>query len=399
MRLSDVRGLSRLAVDATTEVTSIVEAVHQTVLDVPLLRGVPLRDPVVTTTRFVYRGIRGITHAMGSFVDVLLGAPASLDDGPSTAARDATLAVLNGLVGDYLQATGHPFALPMRVQHNGDWLPPDNGALRAVEPRVGGRLMLLVHGLCMGPAQWTRGGQDRAADLARALGYTPLHLQYNSGLHVSINGRALAELLDALVQAWPVPLEEIAIIGHSMGGLVARSALHYGSSAGHRWRNTRVTVIFLGTPHHGAPLERFGHDLHRVLGMSGFTAPFARLCRMRSAGITDLRHGSVLDEDWHGRCRFADARHEVRRFTLLPRDVRAFAVAGSRSHGPVRDGGRLAGDGLVPVASALGHHADPSRALALAPLQQWVAHGTGHQDLVSNPAVFRRIDEWLQSPR
>jgi hypothetical protein len=352
--------------------------------------------PLSAITGLVYRSIRGVTKAAGTGVDLLLGALAPLTrEAPSTAARDAMLAVLNGVVGDHLAATDNPLALRMCVRHDGAWLEPDPGTLRAIEPRPGGRLMLLVHGLCMSPAQWARGGEDRAAALARALGYTPLHLQYNTGLHVSINGRALAELLDALVRAWPVPVEELAIVGHSMGGLVARSALHYGSSGGHAWRETPLTVVFLGTPHHGAPLERHGHVVHRLLGVSDFTAPLGRLGRMRSAGITDLRHGSVLDEDWDGRCRFVHA-HDTRSFVPLPPDVRGFAIAGSFGRRDVHGVARLVGDGLVPVASALGHHREPSRDLSLAPSHQWVARGTGHLDLVSSPAVFRKIHHWLR---
>jgi hypothetical protein len=183
-----------------------------------------------------------------------------------------------------------------------------------------------------------------------------------------------------------------------MGGLVARGALHYGLSGGMDWRDVPITVIFLGTPHHGAPLEQHGHGVDRLLRLSGFTAPFERLGRLRSAGITDLRHGNVLDEDWEGACRFAHA-HDTRRFLPLPRDVRAFAIAGSLGHRTARGRARLVGDGLVPVASALGHHRDPGRTLALPASHEWVAHGTHHLDLVSDPAVHRRIRRWLRSTR
>lgn len=122
-----------------------------------------------------------------------------------------------------------------------------------------------------------------------------------SGLHIPTNGREFADLLEALITCWPVPVEELAIIGHSMGGLLARSAWHYGNAAGHDWSRHLNKLVFLGTPHHGAPLERGGNWVDIVLGASPYTAPFARLGRIRSAGITDLRHGYLLDEDWEGR--------------------------------------------------------------------------------------------------
>jgi hypothetical protein len=376
-------------------VTSLVEAVHEAVLAVPCVRRSALHAPVAAMTRLVYRAVDGITRVTGGGVDALLWALAPRShEAPATDRREILLAALNGVLGDHLEARDNPLALRMCVRHEGTMLAADPPALRSTSPRLGGRLMLLVHGLCVGPGVWARDGQEHAATLAGALGFTPLHLHYNSGLHISTNGRALAELLDRLVDAWPVPVRELVIIGHSMGGLVARSALHYGASGRLAWRDLPITVIFLGTPHHGAPLERYGHGVDRMLRLSGFTAPFERLGRMRSAGITDLRHGSVLDEDWEGACRFAHA-HDTRRVVPLPADVRCFAIAGSLGRRTDGDRTRLVGDGLVPVASALGHHRDPDRTLRLEPSHQWVAGGTHHFDLVRDPAVFRKIGRWL----
>jgi len=105
---------------------------------------------------------------------------------------------------------------------------------------------------------WHRDGHDHGAALARDLGYTPLYLHYNTGLHISTNGRAFADLLQMLVAEWPAPLEELVIIGHSMGGLVSRSACYYGAFNGHDWLRHLRKLIFLGTPHHGTPMERTG---------------------------------------------------------------------------------------------------------------------------------------------
>src|SRR4030095_10668393 len=140
--------------------------------------------------------------------------------------------------------------------------------------------------------------------LARELGFTPLYLHYNSGRHISTNGREFADLMEALVGQWPVPVEELVIMGHSMGGLVTRSACYYSALAGHDWLRRLRKLVFLGTPHHGAPLERGGNWIEILLGVSPSNAPFARLEKIRSAGITDLRYGNLLDEDWEGRDRF-----------------------------------------------------------------------------------------------
>ncbi|MFI5312030.1 MAG: esterase/lipase family protein, partial [Gemmatimonadales bacterium] len=266
--------------------------------------------------------------------------------------------------------------------------------LAAAFPTPSPKIVVLVHGLCMNDLQWTRQEHNHGAALARNLGYTPVYLHYNSGQHVSTNGRAFTAMLEALVAAWPVPVEELAIVAHSMGGLVARSAHHYGTVAGHAWRHRLRKLVFLGTPHHGAALERGGHRLHRLFDQTPYTAPFARLGKIRSAGITDLRHGSLLDEDWHGRDRFAHGE-DTRRPVPLPEGVDCFAVGATTGREPSDRRARLRGDGLVPIASALGCHRDPRFTLALPDARQWIACDTSHFDLLSRPQVYERIHAWL----
>ena len=152
--------------------------------------------------------------------------------------------------------------------------------------------------------------------------------------------------------------------------------------------------MFLGTPHHGAPLERAGNRVDVILGSTPWTAPFARLGHLRSAGITDLRYGHVVDEDWQGHNRF-HRKPDTRQVVPLPEGVACYAVAATlaprRSH--VAD--RLLGDGLVPLHSALGHHDDPRRTLEFPKASQWIAYRTTHIGLLSSPEVSRRIVHWL----
>jgi len=179
-----------------------------------------------------------------------------------------------------------------------------------------------------------------------------------------------------------------------MGGLVARSAHHTGTAAKHGWPRKLRRLVFLGTPHHGAPLERGGHWIDLLLEKTPYTAPFARLGKIRSAGITDLRHGSVLHEDWHGRDRFAHGE-DPRRPVPLPEGVRCYAIAATTGKSAGDVGDSQPGDGLVPLASALGRHDDPCFALAFPKPNQWIAYDTGHLDLLSQPAVYERIRSWL----
>ena len=272
------------------------------------------------------------------------------------------MAALNGVLGDYLVASENPLAIPMSLRRYGRSLALETQALAAAIPQGGGKLAVLVHGLCLNDLQWNREGHDHGAVLARELGYTPLYLHYNSGLHTSTNGRALSGLLEALLEQWPHRVEELVIIAHSMGGLVARSACHYAAAAGHDWPRLLRKLAFLGTPHQGAPLERGGNWIDVILGATPYAAPFARLGKLRSAGITDLRHGNVLDEHWEGRDRFARARDD-RQSVPLPDGVRSYAIAATtgKKAGDIR--GRVLGDGLVPVSSALGLNEDSHRSL------------------------------------
>jgi pimeloyl-ACP methyl ester carboxylesterase len=219
-------------------------------------------------------------------------------------------------------------------------------------------------------------------------------LHYNTGLHISTNGRAFAETLEALVAAWPVPLEEVSILAHSMGGLVARSAHHYASTAGYRWPSKLRKLVFLGTPHHGVPLERFGNWIEHLLKGTPCTAPFARLGKIRSAGITDLRHGYLLDDDWKGRDRFA-RRAPLHQPVPLPDGAQCFAVAGVIGRTPTALRDRLIGDGLVTVQSALGRHCDPQFTLAFPESHQWTAYGASHFDLLSRTELHEQIRGWL----
>lgn len=397
----DLRGASRLAIDATKSVTDLVESMHQTIAGGPAVLGRPLEGPVRLITGLVYGGIRGVTDLVGGGLDLAIRALGPLlgESAPGPE-REALLAVLNGVVGDHLAESGNPLAIEMRLRSGGVALDLDRAALAAALPGATGKLVVLIHGLCMNDLGWQRQGHDHGAALGRDLGATPVYLHYNTGLHVSVNGRSLSALLEDLVSAWPVPLDDLTIVAHSMGGLVTRSACHLAEAEGRAWRAKLRSIVFLGTPHHGAPLERGGNWVETLLGVSRYSAPFSRLGKLRSAGVTDLRFGNVLDQHWQPHDRFAPAPPlDPRADLALPAGVACHALAGTLSREPdgerrrVADliGDRLVGDGLVPVDSALGHHPDPRLALGFPADRQWIGYATGHLDLLSRAEVYEAL--------
>jgi len=382
-----------IAAQGVERTTDLVEDVHAGILRPRWRR----RGEVARTrgiTGFVYRSIRLVTRGTFGVLRMLGGRQrrVALTD----ARREAAVrAVLNGLIGDHLAETGNALAIPMVLRRDGKVLPLERGALAAAMPDATGKVVVLVHGLCMCDLQWDlRGTGDHGQALARDLGYTPVYLHYNTGLHISRNGADFAERMEALVDAWPVPVRTLTIVAHSMGGMVARSAVHQAAWAGHRWQAVLKKLVFLATPHHGSPLERHGNAFETALASVPYAAPFAKLGRMRSAGITDLRHGNLLEQDWHGRDRF-ERMGDTRAIVPLPADVDCYTIAATRGRRPGGFGERVWGDGLVPVPSALGEHADPDRTLAFAPAHRWIAYGTSHFALLHRPDVYARIREWL----
>ena len=402
LRPGDLPAAAQLAVKATHGVIDLTESVHQSVRRRIGLSAGASPERTGGLTGQVYRAVRGVAGLVGAGTEAALAALLPLLDDPAThpeasPQRDAALAALNGVLGDRLLAMGNTLAQAMELRANGQPLNLDRPALATRWPQAGPHLMLLVHGLCMNDTQWLRNRHDHGAFLADALGATPVYLRYNSGLHIAANGRQLAGLLERLVDAWPVPLQRITLIGHSMGGLVARSAIASGRNLGLRWSTEVRDLVFLGTPQHGAPLERAGHGVDRLLSASPFTAPFARLGKIRSAGITDLRHGHVQEADGQGRDRFASGA-DHRQPLPLPDGVRCFAVAATLAGPRNRVAERLAGDGLVPLDSALGRHPDPAFGLEVPPGRQCIVHRTGHLDLLSSLPVAGQLKTWLAAP-
>jgi pimeloyl-ACP methyl ester carboxylesterase len=388
----DLRGATRLAAEATRGVMELVETMHRTIAAGPPLLGRPLARPAELFTKVAYAPMREVTRWVAGGVDAALARlEPLLGESVPGKEREAVVAALNGVLGDYLEETGNPLATPMTLHYD--------DARRAVPGALhDGKLLLAIHGSSMNRHAWSStrtvdgSVHDHAADLARDLGYVPVYLEYNSGRHISTNGAELADKLEELVRDWPEPVTEIVLLAHSMGGLVARSACARAESRQLGWRRQLRALVCLGSPHHGAPLERGGNWVDALLGWHPYSAPLARLGKIRSAGVTDMRFGAITDEHWKGRDRFARGR-DTRTPVPLPAGVACYAVAATLS--PAGSPARLRGDGLVPVDSAFGIHPREGLTLRFPEQHRWLVREADHLELLGRADVYAKLHAWL----
>jgi len=406
IHLTDIQGYSQLVIDATLGVTDIVEAMHHTILGLPMPLGKVRTKPATGAYGMVYKGLQGssalvyrlvrrMTTVVGNGLDnaVEYFHP-ERDPAESSRERTAIVSILNGVLGDHMQAHDNPLALSMTFRLEGRALEITRAALTNAVAQPSAKILVMLHGHCMNELQWCRNGHDHGAVLAATNGCSPLYLRYNTGLHISENGRALADQLEQLLVEWPTPIQEIFVVGYSMGGMVARSAFHYGKMAQHAWVKRVHKLFFVGTPQHGSMVEQAGNLIDKALEISPYSHALSRLGKIRSAGTTDLRHGNLIDEDWKGHDRFAHA-HDRRQLSQLPANVKCYAIAAMIAKRPSEMWGQLVGDGLVPLKSALGKHRDENRALHLPAEHQRVYYGMTHLGLLDSQAVCQQLQAWI----
>jgi hypothetical protein len=370
----DLRGGARLAVDGVRRAIGGLEGLHQRLAQVePPVRGMRVRGPQRGWPAVLYRGLRGTTDLLGGGLDLALAsAQASLQDTrairtPSEPmpGREALVAALNGLAGDHLHRTDNPLAIPLALSQRD----------APTRPRV----LVLVHDLGLDALQWRQQGHDHGQSLGAALDCTPLYASYNSGRHVWATGRELAAELETRLSRWPVALEGAWLMGHGLGGLVLRSALHQALRSGMAWPGHVRHLVFLGTPLQGAagwegrwPFAQGGLATQALVG------PLARLAGRPSDGMQDFTDGRYLELD--GAVLQADP---------LPAGLAGHAIAGAIGAG--------LDDGLVPVASALGQDALRAGGLPLADADCWTVAGTGHMGLLGSEAVHQKVRHWLSA--
>ena len=326
-----------------------------------------LVGPGVAVPEAVHRGIAGAVYgglglglkAASTGFDKAAGAGLGNRLEATPRGRFVSSAV-NGLIGDRLLRERPQLAIPMAVRLDGADVVPERDHLARAFPHATGELVVFLHGLCENESYWRRHRDRTGTTYGEALGdqgWTPLYLRNNSGLPLRESGVALASLMARLVDEWPVPVTRIALVGHSMGGLVIRAAgavtAEPSPVTGTDWNTLVTDVVTLGTPHLGAPIAwGIGHG-SRGLGLLPETAAFGRILDWRSVGVHDLVVGLAEDVPPlpHARYRLVCATlsgsqrhpigHVVGDLLVRPRSPGAGALPGRgaaarRAHRPLR---------------------------------------------------------------
>lgn len=361
----------------------------------------PAAEPVMATERAVASTVYALLAKAHDVAPRSVGRLADALVEPASTARvaAAALPVSNALWGDRVE-TEHPrLAIPMAVRIGGRDLPLSPTDLAAAFPAATGHLVVFVHGLAGDERWWRLGTANGTGSYADRLmaehGLTPVVVRYNSGRRISDNGRDLSGLLTSLTHAWPVPLESVNLVGHSMGGLVARSACHAAYQDGAPWLPLARVLVTLGSPHLGAPLEKTVHVADRLLRLLPETEPLSRPLAARSVGVKDLRYGSLVEDDWAGHDPDEWLRDRCTQVPLVPH-ITYYWVASTLSRDPSHPVGRLLGDGLVLPGSARG--ASATRRIGFDEANGRHVGGASHLSLMNHPEVYEQLAVWLRPP-
>ena len=429
--MQHLKGSTELLFDAVEQITNLAERTHGSVTS-RVYRPLSSMEPTATVTETVravhstiaggvYKTVRGVNHGVEKLFDIgfelqqsgLLSAPSekpltletqdlSISANHESRLIDHVQAALNALCGDYLNQRQNALDIGMSFRLAGKSLPIARETLKQKIHEPKGKIVIFIHGLAVTETAWNISAEEFYDDpsinfgsmLSDDLGYTPFYVRYNTGRHTSENGQLLSALLTQLIAEYPGNVEEIVLIGHSMGGLVARSAAHYGSSYSEPWIQQLRHIFCLGSPSLGAPLEKGANILSSVLGVfdtAGAQVP-AEILNARSAGIKDLRFGYTIEDEWSGENPdgfLEDNRHDA---PLLD-DVGYYSIAATVTHNPKHPMGILLGDLLVRLPSAAGHTSKPTRRIPFHSGQ--ILSGMTHLHMANHPEVYQVIRQNL----
>ena len=404
MRKTDIEAVGELAGEALAAGGTLIKEMHEGIASRPF----GILGPVAAPVRVVHEGVAGAVYdgvrsglRAASRGGANLASARAAEEGPElggTARGSFAFGALNGFYGNHLSDRGNGLAVPLGLRRDGKDVPVTPEGLAAAFPDATSRLVVFVHGLCGDDQCWKlfplRGREGRRSygeRLQDELSFTPLHVRYNTGLRISTNGRALARLIEDAVAHWPTSVEEVVLIGHSMGGLVVRSACHYAETDGRRWADAVRHVFCLGSPHLGADLEKGANALSWAFGRLPETRALAKFLNARSVGIKDLRYGACVDEDWSDCNPDEFLKDRCTEVPFLP-DANYYFIGAALAPAPL---GNAIGDLLVRMPSASGRGNGTGRRIPFEVDNGRELSGLNHFDLLNDPAVYDQIRAWI----
>ena len=378
--LDDWRGLGDLITLATDRISAPVEGMHRAIAERWLGLAGPRAESVRRmyggAARSIYKTIRKGGSAAGATVSI--GAETVHRWRPlpplwNTAKGSYVQSIFNAVWGDKFEDDQSTFRIALGLRDaDGAPIALDPTTFERAFPRSTARLVVMLHGLGETERCWFQSDDQGLGELLEEDGFSVLLVRYNSGREISDNGFDLAELLDEIVQMWPVPVEDLALIGHSMGGLVARGAAASAQAAGHAWPRLTGHLVAIGAPHFGTPLEKAAHVVNKSLNLVEETRPLANFVGERSVGIKDLRTGPIIDD-------------------IQPEGIEQHFIAGSVTREPSHPVGALVGDLVVRVRSATGQ----GRQRRVEASDVMVVGGRHHSSLIHDADVHSSIRNWL----
>jgi len=295
--------------------------------------------------------------------------------------QDYTSAILSGFLGEWLHQRRNPMASAMELRFEDQVLSPASPDITPEQARP--TIILLIHGLTELETIFDypgRPGENYGTELAAHMDATPLRLRYNTGRHISSNGDELDQALEQLLANWPVAVEKLILIGHSMGGLVTRSACHHAQQHQSAWISKLSACVYIGSPHEGSWLAKAAHKTADVMGRAprDYLRAVSDFLNIRSPGIHDLTEGDIYPD-----------REDFQQPPLID-GVRHYAIAGllaAQSGHPINI---LFGDALVQESSATGAN---QKAWALTDTATFP--NIDHIRLTHHPDIYQKLQEWL----
>jgi len=426
--MKKVNGLLDLIQIGIEQGATAVEGIHADVIqnNFALVRNVPqigklaskVQDIHMHHTGSIYSIIRLVNQEFGNFGKLLVdgveklteephylsikpGSPqttALKDDKSNRKYADLFVSIVNGVLGDFLQKNQNGLALPMEFYFQNRPLCLTRKNIENVYHKTTSKICIMVHGLTCNEKTWefqSSPATTYGTLLQQDLGYTPFFVRYNTGLHISENGRKFSALLTGLLKAYPKEVEEIVIIGHSMGGLVIRSGCWYGQEEQADWTRHVTKIVYLATPHLGAPFEKFGNVLSGVLKKIpiSYIKVIADIINVRSSGIKDLRFGNVVDEDWADHDPDVILKNHKTTIPLLE-GASHYAISGSLNSDPSHCFTRLIGDPMVQKSSALGQSKQKDQHIDFCGYREFSE--VGHIRMAHCRRVYEQIKRWCE---